>query len=61
MQQNSERKLGKWHVIVLALVLYALTVMVSMLSHQPPEVMNFIIKQGAGGVGFLVFVAVVFG
>ena len=60
MAENSGRKFGKWHMVVLVVALYVLVVLVGLFSPQPQATMNKIF-EGAAGVGILVFAILVIG
>ena len=60
MTEDNRRKFGKWHFAILVVSLYALVVLVSLFSHQPQATMDLILHDGAGGVGVLLALVLIF-
>jgi len=52
---------NKWVAISIIVILYALVTTIAFLTHQPPELLLSIIKDGGGGVAILCGILAFFG
>ena len=51
---------NKWHLATIVALLYSFVVLVSLFTHQPPEIMDTVFKA-AGGVGLVIVLILYWG
>jgi hypothetical protein len=52
---------GKFHLVGLIVLLYALIVSIALLTNQPVQVMSMVLDKGAPGIGLICFFILLFG